>query len=218
LSIGSTSFVFVTARRWPGKTGDEKERWAAEKRQEGIWKDVRAYDADDLETWLEQAPAVDIWFSTLIGKQPAGVKDVDRFWEVWSGATDPQLSLDLLIAGREEKVSEIHQWLRSEPSIIGLRADTINTSYVERLNRSIRNSLARFIRCGMNCSKNINIHTNAIDFFQAWYKFVKPHKSLRLEIKEGNKKWKQRTPAMAEGLTDHVWSLYDLLCFRISVS
>lgn len=124
LSIGSTSFVFVTARRWPGKTGDEKERWAAEKRQEGIWKDVRAYDADDLETWLEQAHAVDIWFSTLIGKQPAGVKDVDRFWEVWSGATDPQLSLDLLIAGREEKVSEIHQWLRSEPSIIGLRADT----------------------------------------------------------------------------------------------
>jgi IS1 family transposase len=94
----------------------------------------------------------------------------------------------------------------------------INTSYVERLNLSIRNSLARFIRRGMNCSKNINIHTNAIDFFQAWYNFVKPHKSLRIEIKEGNKKWKQRTPAMAEGLTDHVWSLYDLLCFRIPVS
>jgi len=105
LSIGSTSFVFVTARRWPGKTGDEKEKWAAEKRQEGIWKDVRAYDADDLDAWLEQAPEADIWFSTLIGKQPTGVKDVDRFWEVWSGATDPQLSLDLLIAGREEKVS-----------------------------------------------------------------------------------------------------------------
>jgi len=66
LSIGSTSFVFVTARRWPGKTGDEKEKWAAEKRQEGIWKDVRAYDADDLDAWLEQAPEADIWFSTLI--------------------------------------------------------------------------------------------------------------------------------------------------------
>ena len=48
--------------------------------------------------------------------------------------------------------------------------------------------------------------------------FVKPHKSLRLEIKDGGKKWKQRTPAMAEGLTDHVWSLSDLLCFRIPVS
>jgi IS1 family transposase len=102
-----------------------------------------------------------------------------------------------------------------------LRADSggrINTSYVERLNLSIRNSLARFIRRGMNCSKNINIHSNAIDFFQAWYNFVKPHKSLRLEIKDGNKKWMQRTPAMAEGLTDRVWSLRDLLCFRIPVS
>jgi len=124
LNTASTSFVFVTARRWPGKTGDEKWKWAIEKRQEGIWKDVRAYDADDLDTWLEQAPAVDIWFSTLIGKQPAGVKDPDRFWDVWSGATEPPLSFDLLIAGREEKVSEIHQWLLSEPSIMGLRADT----------------------------------------------------------------------------------------------
>ena len=94
----------------------------------------------------------------------------------------------------------------------------INTSYVERLNLSIRNSLARFIRRGMNCSKNMNIHSKAIDFFQAWYNFVKFHKSLRLAIREGNTKWKQRTPAMAEGLTDHVWSLCDLLCFRIPVS
>jgi len=93
----------------------------------------------------------------------------------------------------------------------------INTSYVERLNLSIRNSLARFIRRGMNCSKDLGIHTKAIDFFQAWYNFVKPHKSLRLELKDGDRKWMQRTPAMAEGLTDHIWSLSELLCFRVPV-
>ena len=93
----------------------------------------------------------------------------------------------------------------------------INTSYVERLNLSIRNSLARFIRRGMNCSKDLEIHSIAIDFFQAWYNFVKPHKSLRLELKEGNRKWMKRTPAMAEGLTDHIWSLSELLCFRVPV-
>lgn len=94
---------------------------------------------------------------------------------------------------------------------------SINTSYVERLNLSIRNSLARFIRRGMNCSKDLEIHSKAIDFFQAWYNFVKPHKSLRLELKEGNRKWMKRTPAMAEGLTDHIWSLSELLCFRVPV-
>jgi hypothetical protein len=93
----------------------------------------------------------------------------------------------------------------------------INTSYVERLNLSIRNSLARFIRRGMNCSKVLKIHIDAIDFFQAWYNFVKPHKSLRARIESGERKWMQRTPAMAEGLTNRIWSLSDLLCFRTPV-
>jgi IS1 family transposase len=93
----------------------------------------------------------------------------------------------------------------------------INTSYVERLNLSIRNSLARFVRRGMNYSKDLEIHSKAIDFFQAWYNFVKPHKSLRLELNNENRKWMLRTPAMVEGLTDHIWSLGELLCFRVPV-
>jgi hypothetical protein len=93
----------------------------------------------------------------------------------------------------------------------------INTSYVERLNLSIRNALARFIRKGMNCSKSSEIHSIAIDFFQAWYNFVKPHRNLRVEIDDGNTKWMKRTPAMAEGLTDRIWSLNELLSFRIPV-
>ena len=93
----------------------------------------------------------------------------------------------------------------------------INTAYIERLNLTIRNSLARFVRRGMNCSKDLLIHSHAIDFFQAWYNFVKPHQSLRREINVGRKRWTQRTPAMAEGLTDHVWSLKELLTFRVPI-
>ena len=40
----------------------------------------------------------------------------------------------------------------------------INTAYIERLNLTIRNSLARFVRRGMNCSKDLQIHSHAIDF------------------------------------------------------
>jgi len=93
----------------------------------------------------------------------------------------------------------------------------IGTSYVERINLTIRTSLARFIRRGMNFSKTLRMHTKALDLFQAWYNFIKPHKSLRLKIDSGNKKWFQRTPAMAEGITDHIWSLKELLTFRIPV-
>ena len=69
----------------------------------------------------------------------------------------------------------------------------------------------------MNCSKDLEIHSKAIDFFQSWYNFVKPHKNLRIELKDGGRKSMQRTPAMAEGLTDRIWSLSELLCFRIPV-
>ncbi len=93
----------------------------------------------------------------------------------------------------------------------------INTSYIERINLTIRNSLARFIRKGMNYSKNALMHSRAIDFFQAWYNFVKPHKSLKLKVNCGNKKWLQRTPAVAQKLTDHVWTLKELFKFRVPV-
>lgn len=101
---------------------------------------------------------------------------------------------------------------------LGIDSDgKINTAYIERLNLTIRNSLARFVRRGMNCSKDLMIHSHAIDFFQAWYNLVKPHQALRLEINGGRKRWMQRTPAMAEGLTDHVWSLRELLTFRVPI-
>jgi hypothetical protein len=94
---------------------------------------------------------------------------------------------------------------------------SINTAYVERLNLTIRNSLARFVRKTMNCSKILKRHTHALDFFQAWYNFVKPHKSLRLEINQGNRRWNKRTPAMAEGLTDHIWTIKELMNFKVPI-
>jgi len=93
----------------------------------------------------------------------------------------------------------------------------IGTSYVERMNLTIRNSLARFIRKGMNFSKSQEMHTSTFNFFQAWYNFIKIHSSLKLKVNCGNKKWEQRTPAMAEGLTNHIWSLRELLSFRLPV-
>lgn len=93
----------------------------------------------------------------------------------------------------------------------------IHTSYVERLNLTIRNSLARFVRKTMNFSKKILMHVRTLDFFQAWYNFVKIHDSLKIEVNEENRRWMQRTPAMAEGLTDHIWTLMELLTFKVPI-
>ena len=58
--------------------------------------------------------------------------------------------------------------------------------------------------------KDPDMHSRALDFIQAWYNFEKSHGSLRIKENNGRHKWKERTPAMAEGLTDHVWSLEEL--------
>lgn len=71
-------FVFVSPRRWP-----KKDSWLKEVRAENIWLDVYALDADDLETWLENTPAVALWFSELTGRTGAGIESISHFWERW---------------------------------------------------------------------------------------------------------------------------------------
>jgi len=64
--------------------------------------------------------------------------------------------------------------------MLGMNSDDyIDTSYVERITLTIRTSLARFIRKRMDSSKTMKMHQKAFDLFQAWYKFIKPHDSLK---------------------------------------
>lgn len=113
-----------------------------------------------------------------------------------------------IIFGKKEEVEEM----------LGIDEDDyIGTSYVERINLTIRNSLARFIRKEINFSKKMRMHQKALDFFQAWYNFVKTHDSLKIEVNSGSRRWEYRTPAMAEELTDHIWTLEELFKFKVPV-
>lgn len=67
LNKATTTFVFVTPRRWK-----DKRQWVKKRREEGKWLDVRAYDADDLVTWLQQSPNVTLWFAGVIRRSPFG--------------------------------------------------------------------------------------------------------------------------------------------------
>jgi len=113
------TFVFVTPHRWPGK-----ENWAAEKRKTGPWRNVRAFDADDLATWLALAPEVHVWISRLVGKDPGNVRDLESFWLDWQEATHPPLSAELIIAGQKEAAQQLTQQLRVPASTMTIGADS----------------------------------------------------------------------------------------------
>ncbi|HMV47315.1 MAG TPA: hypothetical protein PLD20_17455 [Blastocatellia bacterium] len=111
-----TSYIFVTPRRW-----SNKEDWATARQAESIWKDVRAYDADDLEGWLEIAPSIHIWLSILLGKHPETAVDLLHFHESWTQVTNPPIQPNLLISGRNASVENLSHWLRATPTVLSLQ-------------------------------------------------------------------------------------------------
>jgi hypothetical protein len=82
-----TSFVFVTPRRWSGKAA-----WVAAKQAKGLWKDVRAYDASDLEQWLEQSLPGQAWFANETHIPSQHVRSLDRCWADWATVSTPPLT------------------------------------------------------------------------------------------------------------------------------
>ena len=115
----ATTFVFVTPRRY-----QHKAEWVAERVAEGQWADVRFYDADDLEQWLEDCPAVAIWARHQIGGLPEGIDTLEESWQSFSRRTSPNLSPGLLTAGRDAEVERVRQWLNSPPSCLRIRSNS----------------------------------------------------------------------------------------------
>jgi hypothetical protein len=100
--------------------------------------------------------------------------------------------------------------------------NTINTSFVERMNLTLRHHVPALARRTIQIAKTVLGLEQQLIVAGTNYNFCKPHSSLRLPLPtpiptKGNgspKLWEQRTPAMAAGLTDHVWTMEELLLFR----
>jgi IS1 family transposase len=100
---------------------------------------------------------------------------------------------------------------------------TINTAFVERLNLDIRQRVAAVGRRVNTLCRGEESLRDQMVLFQTYHNFVLPHARLRqplgvLEATHGTgsaKRWRPCTPAMAAGLTDHVWTLKEVLLFRV---
>lgn len=84
--------------------------------------------------------------------------------------------------------------------------DMVSTSHVERQNLTMRMRMRRFTRLTNAFSKKVEYHLYAVALHVMHHNFVKVHGTLTK--KAGGIK---TTPAMAAGLTDRVWTVYDLL-------
>ncbi len=85
------------------------------KRREREWKEVRAYDASDLEQWLEQSVAAQAWFAERIGNGGPGTGSLDDCWKQWADVTDPPLSKTLFRSAIATNKTRLSNWLSRPP-------------------------------------------------------------------------------------------------------
>ncbi len=86
----------------------------------------------------------------------------------------------------------------------------ISTSYVERQNLTMRMGMRRFTRLTNAFSKKVENLQHAVSLHYMHYNFARYHESLAIELDDGGPRAK-RTPAMAAGVTDHKWSLEEIV-------
>jgi len=99
----------------------------------------------------------------------------------------------------------------------------INTAFIERMNLSIRQHVAAVGRRVSTLCKGEDGLRQQLALSHASYNFCLPHASLRQPLPRpvptngtgSAKQWRPQTPAMAAGLTDHVWTLREVLLYRV---
>lgn len=98
----------------------------------------------------------------------------------------------------------------SKAELMGLLGES--TAYIERSHLTTRIFSARLTRKTLAFSKQVQAHQAAATWEDAYYNWVRPHKGLRLKVQvDPMRKWLLRTPGMAAGLTDHIWTVKELL-------
>ncbi len=100
---------------------------------------------------------------------------------------------------------------------------SLNTAFVERLNLTLRHSLAALTRrswATAQLTPNLEAH---LEWWRVWYHFCCPHQELRQKLdtplarkgQQAARLYRERTPAMAAGLVNHIWSVEELLLFPV---
>ena len=104
------AFVFVTPRNWSGK-----DDWARRKAASRDWKDVRVFDASDLEQWLEESIAARIWLAEELRIPTEGFVTLDQCWTRWADASAPAMTAKVFEPSIKANRGKFEGWLSAAP-------------------------------------------------------------------------------------------------------
>ena len=92
-----------------------------------------------------------------------------------------------------------------------------HVAYIERLNGTFRSRIAALARRGRSLARQSETLHQAMYLVGTVYNFCAAHKSLRqvLYLPNNSRRWIPRTPAIAAGITDHIWTVQELLSYQV---
>jgi len=121
VSPNKATVVFVTSAPF-----QDHEKWIKEKRQNSTWKSIRVVDAVTLADWLEQCPAVTLWFCDICGLPAEGLYDAEQFLrKVGVGFGVSAMSPDLIIAGRNDDMKQLSDLVLESNAEVYLRGESV---------------------------------------------------------------------------------------------
>jgi hypothetical protein len=112
------TFIEVVCRPWT-----KAAHFQAGAKARNEFSDVRSYNVDDLETWLEQAPATTLWLREVIGHPIDGIRTISDIWQNWLQSTEPSLDTPVVLAGRGSVIDELQVRAKSAPGITTVGGD-----------------------------------------------------------------------------------------------
>lgn len=117
-----TTYININAKKYR-----DKKKWCDEKRSEGFWKDVKFYDAIDIDQWLELAPSVEIWFAEKLRKPTFGIYSALDYWNTWSNNGKIKV-VPQIIAGnsRSNEIQKVKDFFDNNDGVLYLKSITID--------------------------------------------------------------------------------------------
>lgn len=145
-----TTLILVTPFTWDSSKADNKiESWIAARKKESAWKDIKLLDGVQLETWLEQCPAVSAQHArnTLNIDGIQGVRSTDEYWTEFSNRFDPRLIEAMLVTERDRAVAQLIDGLMGPPQQLNFIADSPDevTAFAVAAIRSAKPEVRRFL-------------------------------------------------------------------------
>jgi hypothetical protein len=105
-NLSEATYVAVTARDW-----QDGKKWANERTKQSVFKEVRAYDSNSLEQWIQDAPAVGLWMMQITRGRCDGVWDLESYWQNVQGTLQRSLPPEVLLVNRDSIKTEFEKWL-----------------------------------------------------------------------------------------------------------